>query len=85
MTHLDGNVLAGQFSDVFTADVTRMRGRCAQCGDQAMLAEAMVYLTAMGAVARCRRCSNVLVTLVDTPRSRMMSMSGLTLTEIAKG
>src|SRR5690606_27127608 len=52
MTHLDGNVLAGALSEIFTADVTTARGRCAGCGRTSPLAQAMVFTDAPGLVAR---------------------------------
>ena len=32
MTHLDGNALAGQLSDLFAFDITEAVGRCTNCG-----------------------------------------------------
>jgi len=84
MTHLDGNVLAGLLSDVFAVEVTLVRGRCAQCGDLAALAESLVYTSPIGTVARCRSCSNVLMSLVETPDTRRVCMSGLALIEIRR-
>jgi hypothetical protein len=84
MQHLDGNVLAGPLAECFTFDVTTASGRCAGCGDQAMLAQAMVYADDMGYVARCRSCDSVLATVVvDTGRT-WISLHGLSALEMPR-
>jgi hypothetical protein len=84
MQHLDGNVLAGPLAERFTFDVTTASGRCAGCGDLAMLAQAMVYADAMGYVARCRSCDAVLATVVvDTDRT-WLSLHGLSALELPR-
>lgn len=82
--HLDGNVLAGALSEVFTADVTAARGRCAGCGRMAVLAEAMVYTAAPGLVARCAGCDQVLATVVDTGDRLILSLAGLSAIELRR-
>ena len=67
MTHLDGNALAGVLFELFATDLTDAVGRCAHCGDRAVIAQSPVYLTPMGAVARCRSCDQVLLTGVESP------------------
>lgn len=84
MTHLDGNVLAGALSEVFTADVTTARGRCGGCGHMAVLAEAMVYTDAPGLVARCVGCDQVLATVVDTGDRVILSLAGLSAVELRR-
>lgn len=84
MTHLDGNVLAGALSEVFTADVTTARGRCGGCGHMAVLAEAMVYTDAPGLVARCAGCDQVLATVVDTGDRVILSLAGLSAVELRR-
>lgn len=84
MTHLDGNVLAGALSEVFTADVTTARGRCGGCGHMAVLAEAMVYTDAPGLVARCAGCDQVLATVVDTGDRVILSLAGFSAVELRR-
>ena len=64
MTHLDGNMLAGTFADLFSFDVTTATARCAGCGAVAA-ATAMVYVSDAGSVARCPGCDAVLATVVQ--------------------
>ena len=82
--HLDGNVLAGALSEVFTADVTSARARCGGCGRMGALAEAMVYTDAPGLVARCAGCDQVLATVVDTGDRLILSLAGLSAIELTR-
>ncbi|GGM14384.1 DUF6510 family protein [Promicromonospora citrea] len=82
--HLDGNVLAGALSEIFTADVTTARGRCAGCGRTSPLAEAMVFTDAPGLVARCAGCDQVLATFVDAGDRVMVSLAGLSAVELRR-
>jgi hypothetical protein len=82
--HLDGNVLAGALSEVFTGDVTAARARCGGCGQMATIAEAMVYTNAPGLVARCAGCDQVLATVVDTGDRLILSLAGLSAIELRR-
>jgi len=63
-TAVDGNVLAGLLSDVFTGDATTIIGVCGGCDSSAPLAEAMVEIDEMAAIVRCRGCSHTLFTVI---------------------
>ncbi|WIB75854.1 DUF6510 family protein [Curtobacterium sp. MCPF17_002] len=76
MSVLDGNALAGPLTEVLGPDPTLAVLRCSGCGSLGVLAVTRVYSTPMGAVARCRDCDTVLVTLVDTPDRRWIGMPG---------
>ena len=77
MTHFDGNLLAGPLSEVFSVDVTTAVGRCAGCGDEAVLAMAMVYESGTDFVVRCSRCDDVLMTLVRGEHDLRVEMRGI--------
>jgi hypothetical protein len=77
MTHFDGNLLAGPLSEVFSVDVTTAVGRCAGCGDEAVLAAAMVYESGTDFVVRCSRCDAVLMTLVRGADDLRIEMRGI--------
>lgn len=79
MEHLDGNVLAGPFSDLFLFEPTTTQGQCLWCSDVATLAQAMVYGPPMGYVARCRSCNGVLVVVIERAGRRTLDMRGLRL------
>ena len=54
---LDGNMLAGPLSDVFTVDISTAVGQCASCGTSAPMGATRVYADAPGLVARCPSCA----------------------------
>jgi|SoimicMinimDraft_17_1059745.scaffolds.fasta_scaffold41846_2 hypothetical protein len=83
MTHLDGNVLAGTFAELFRVDLTEALGRCAWCGATAPLAVGLVYESEMGNVLRCIDCGEVLLTVVDSGDSVWLSMPGISALRVA--
>jgi len=82
--HVDGNALAGHLADLFEFDSTMASVRCAGCGTVSMLATAMVYMDAMGAVARCGHCDGVLLTFVESEDRVWVGFAGVTAIEVAK-
>jgi Family of unknown function (DUF6510) len=62
---LDGNAIAGKLFNLFGREMTTVAGACAHCGAVAQIAELRVYAQAPGAVARCRRCGQVVFVVVD--------------------
>jgi hypothetical protein len=79
-SHVDGNALAGPFSEVFRTDMTTAVCCCGGCGDTTTLATEMVYGTdalAHGSVVRCRSCDDVLITLVETPDRVVVRFPGI--------
>ncbi len=82
--HVDGNALAGLLADVFAFDATMASMRCTGCGATSMLATAMVYLDAMGAVARCDTCDGVLLTVVEGEDRVWLSLTGATSIELRR-
>ena len=82
MDHLDGNMLAGPFAELFSFDITMAVARCARCGAVAELATSLVYVTDAGSVVRCAGCDEVLATLVQAPGRRWLGMGGISAIEI---
>jgi hypothetical protein len=82
MQHLDGNVLAGPLAELFAFDATMASTRCGGCGAVSILATAMVYLDAMGTVARCADCETVLLTVVTQQGRTWITTPGLTALEV---
>ncbi len=79
---LDGNALAGLLLDALGVDLSAARGRCAGCHTIDHIAGAVVTMTAMGAVARCRGCDHVLVTVVHSGDRSWVGLSGLSAVEV---
>lgn len=83
MTHFDGNLLAGPLSELFSVDVTTAVGRCMGCGDESVIAEAMVYESGTDFVVRCSRCDDVLMTLVRGPHDLRVEMRGIAFLRVS--
>ena len=77
MNRLDGNAIAGAMFDAFGEEMTTATGRCAGCGAVMRLAEAMVYLGGPGIVARCPRCDEVLMVIVERRGISCLDLTGL--------
>jgi hypothetical protein len=58
---LDGNAIAGMLGEMLSVDATTIVVRCAGCGAEGALGEAVVYLQCPGAVVRCSGCDTVLM------------------------
>jgi hypothetical protein len=84
MQHVDGNALAGQLADVFAFDATMASTRCAGCGTVSVLATAMVYMDAMGTVARCADCETVLLTVVTHEDRTWLTTPGLSAIQVPR-
>jgi hypothetical protein len=83
MTKLDGNALAGRLADVLGWDASAAEARCASCGAHGAIAVTVVYLTAMGSVARCPQCDSVLATIVESDDGRVwFAMPGISALEV---
>lgn len=77
MTHVDGNALAGTFVEILGIEITEAIGRCRHCGSVYDLARTRAFITAMGAVMRCKDCDAVLAVIVQNPRATVVNLSGL--------
>jgi len=82
MEPLDGNAAAGMLSEVFAMEMTAARGRCATCGNEAAVGEAVVYMHAPGVVARCRTCGAVLFVLTRGRDRHWLGVRGLAWLEL---
>jgi hypothetical protein len=79
MQALDGNAIAGQLMDVFGAEMTTRRGKCANCGSVFTMAELVVYLPAPGTVVRCRSCESIVMVMVDRRGVMCVDLRGLSM------
>lgn len=79
MEALDGNAIAGALLDAFGTEMTTAFGTCANCGTQRRLAELNVYLHGPGVVARCPRCANVALVLVEIRGITCVDATGLSV------
>ena len=80
---VDGNELAGALGEIFAVDVTVARGRCAACGQEGMMGQALVFDRAPGLVARCANCESVLLRVVRGPDRAWLDLRGVVCLEFA--
>ena len=78
LNYLDGNAAAGELSRIFTVDITKAQGQCANCGAKRQFAEAHVYTECPGLVARCALCGHVLLRLANAGKRVFLDFSGMT-------
>jgi hypothetical protein len=76
-SYLDGNAAAGELNRIFSFDITAAQGRCAHCGAMRHFAEAHLYMTCPGIVARCACCGHVLLRLVNTGGRLLLDLRGM--------
>ena len=81
-TYLDGNAAAGPMADVLGFDITVAVGRCAGCGESAVMAQCRVYSAGPGLVLRCSTCDHVLARLVVAQSSTWLEMTGIACLQI---
>jgi hypothetical protein len=74
--YVDGNELAGPFSEIFATDMTVAEGRCVHCGRSGPVAELRVYAHAPGWVGRCPGCDEVVLRLVRGPNAAWLDLRG---------
>jgi ribosomal protein S27E len=84
-TWVDGNELAGTLRELFAVDITVARGRCAGCGREGPIAEAVVFDRAPGLVAHCPGCESVLLRVVRGPDRAWLDLRGVTCLEFLLG
>lgn len=74
---LDGNAIGGLLREVFGTEMTTAEATCGTCGRSGQVAETLVYLSAPGAVMRCRTCTSVLAVVVSRREMNCVDLSGL--------
>jgi hypothetical protein len=82
---LDGNAIGGRLHEVFGVEMTAATAVCGSCGAAGPAAELAVYLLDPGVVARCRRCSALLVVLVAVRGVTCVDLRGLAALEPVPG
>jgi Family of unknown function (DUF6510) len=74
---LDGNAIGGLLIEVFGTEMTAAVGTCGSCGTAGQVAEMVVFRTAIGTVARCPACGNVLMVFVRRSELYCVDLQGL--------
>jgi hypothetical protein len=73
---LDGNAVAGLLEEVFGAEMTLNRAKCAHCGEVNMLGALLLFGGAMGSVLRCPGCEGMMMRLVARREALWLDMQG---------
>lgn len=81
---LDGNVLAGPLGEALGVDVTVVVVACAGCGREQAVAELVVFASAMGSVARCRGCGDVVLRIAEVRSEVLLDLRGASLMRVGR-
>ena len=81
MTRLDGNAIAGELFTIFGEEMTTASATCSSCGSSRPLGELAVYRQAPGVVARCSRCENVMMVIVEIRGIQCVDLQGIAAVE----
>ena len=82
MDALDGNAMAGDLLALFGAELTAASATCAGCGARAPVAELSVYASAIGTVARCSSCEDVVMVLVAVRDATRIDLRGIAALDV---
>ena len=82
-SHLDGNVLTGPLSALFTVEISTAVATCAGCGRVDAVAASQVYGAPMGLIARCVGCGEALLRFAETPAGQTLDLRGISSLRIA--
>jgi hypothetical protein len=80
---VDGNAIGGALYEAYGHEMTSAMGICASCAASSHVAELVVYESAVGAVARCRSCSSVLIVAVVRRGETYVDTRGLASLELS--
>lgn len=75
-SRLDGNALAGVFSEIFVQDMTTARVACGGCGAVEPFGAEHAYVRAPGAVVRCRHCEGVILVVTRARDTHVVAFAG---------
>ena len=73
---LDGNAVAGLLQEVFAVEMTTAMVTCDECGSTDAVGATHVFQGA-GIAMRCRKCDNVLVTIVKDDTRVWIGFAGV--------
>lgn len=79
---LDGNAAGGVLAELFAADLTAARSRCASCGTTEALGAHHLYADAPALVLRCPSCSGVVLRFAAQEGRLLLDLRGAALLTI---
>jgi hypothetical protein len=81
---VDGNAIAGLLSEIFAIEPTTTITVCNKCGDQAVLAQSIVYHASAETEVRCSQCDDTLFTIVTRGSDHTLILAGLRLLRLLR-
>ena len=82
-TALDGNAAAGVLDTLFRFEATTTIVTCASCGSTGPLGGAVVYMSDMGTVVRCRQCTAALIRAAELRDRIVVDLRGASSISVA--
>ena len=79
---LDGNAAGGALAELFAADLTAARSRCASCGTTEALGAHHLYADAPALVLRCPSCTEVVLRFASQEGRLLLDLRGAALLTI---
>ncbi|CAA9376937.1 MAG: hypothetical protein AVDCRST_MAG66-34 [uncultured Pseudonocardia sp.] len=76
---LDGNAAGGALAELFAADLTAARARCASCGTTEALGAHHLYADAPALVLRCPSCTEVVLRFASQEGRLLLDLRGASL------
>jgi len=76
---LDGNAAGGALAELFAADLTAARSRCASCGTTEALGAHHLYADAPALVLRCPSCTEVVLRFASQEGRLLLDLRGAAL------
>jgi hypothetical protein len=74
---LDGNAAAGLLREVFGAEMTASRAKCASCHTVSQIGEMLVFGGAMGNIMRCPHCHGMMMRVMSSRNAVWLDMQGV--------
>ncbi len=81
---LDGNALAGLFTEIFGVEMTSAPMACAGCGTASEMGQLHSFTQAPGVVMRCPNCQNIVVRIVVTPHFVFLDARGAIYVQVPR-
>ena len=73
---VDGNALAGLFTEIFDVEMTTALLECATCGREGEMGSLWAFLDNPGFILRCPACHNIVLRMVKTPDTVFIDARG---------
>ena len=73
---VDGNAVAGILNEIFALEMTSSPAQCRNCGREGEIGSLQAYVQSPGILLRCPACGEILMRIVQTPKSIYLDLRG---------